>query len=386
MRASRMLPTTFALLVILPSVLLAQGGAEGGGGLYDINVGLSTWTLIVFAGLFLVLSKYAWGPILAAVDAREKGIQSALDEAAQHNADAAKLLEEHRELIDAAFALNEGGGGMARDGEKISNNVQAAEKKFLSYYFTATNPGGHSSLPVKKNAIYDLSQALLAVQGYDFPVMLNEVTEAFFAGSADLVGGEMGEAMRRIVTDPDDAAAAATLSEDTGYNSRLRTTCVATLLEGGHAQNALPQTAQANVNCRLLPSHDPADVRARLQALAEPFEVEVSARGTATPSPPSPLTPEVLEPIERITREMWPGVPVLPVMSTGATDGLYLRREGIPVYGVSGIFGDMDDRRAHGRDERIRIEHFYEGQEFLYRLVKALAGGGGPGAQEEHGK
>ncbi|MEE2612882.1 MAG: M20/M25/M40 family metallo-hydrolase [Acidobacteriota bacterium] len=288
------------------------------------------------------------------------------------------LLEEHRELIDAAFALNEGGGGMARDGEKISNNVQAAEKKFLSYYFTATNPGGHSSLPVKKNAIYDLSQALLAVQGYDFPVMLNEVTEAFFAGSADLVGGEMGEAMRRIVTDPDDAAAAATLSEDTGYNSRLRTTCVATLLEGGHAQNALPQTAQANVNCRLLPSHDPAAVRARLQALAEPFEVEVSARGTATPSSPSPLTPEVLEPIERITREMWPGVPVLPVMSTGATDGLYLRREGIPVYGVSGIFGDMDDRRAHGRDERIRIEHFYEGQEFLYRLVKALAGGGGP--------
>ena len=288
------------------------------------------------------------------------------------------LLEEHRELIDAAFALNEGGGGMARDGEKISNNVQAAEKKFLSYYFTATNPGGHSSLPVKKNAIYDLSQALLAVQGYEFPVMLNEVTEAFFAGSADLVGGEMGEAMRRIVTDPDDAAAAATLSADTGYNSRLRTTCVATLLEGGHAQNALPQTAQANVNCRLLPSHDPAAVRARLQALAEPFEVEVSARGTATPSSPSPLTPEVLEPIERITREMWPGVPVLPVMSTGATDGLYLRREGIPVYGVSGIFGDMDDRRAHGRDERIRIEHFYEGQEFLYRLVKALAGGGGP--------
>lgn len=288
------------------------------------------------------------------------------------------LLEEHRELIDAAFALNEGGGGMARDGERISNNVQAAEKKFLSYYFTATNPGGHSSLPVRKNAIYDLSQALLAVQGYDFPVMLNEVTEAFFAGSADLVGGEMGEAMRRIVTDPDDAAAAATLSEDTGYNSRLRTTCVATLLEGGHAQNALPQTAQANVNCRLLPSHDSADVQVRLQALAEPFEVEVSARGTATPSPPSPLTPEVLEPIERTTREMWPGVPVLPVMSTGATDGLYLRREGIPVYGVSGIFGDMDDRRAHGRDERIRIEHFYEGQEFLYRLVKVLAGGGGP--------
>ena len=285
------------------------------------------------------------------------------------------LLEEHRELIDAAFALNEGGGGMARDGKRISNNVQAAEKKFLSYYFTATNPGGHSSLPVKKNAIYDLSQALLAVQDHDFPVVLNEVTEAFFAGSADLVFGEMGQAMRRIVTDPGDAAAAATLSENAGYDSRLRTTCVATLLEGGHAQNALPQTARANVNCRLLPSDDAADVQARLQALAEPFNVDVSARGTATPSPSSPLTPEVLDPIERITRQMWPGVPVLPVMSTGATDGLYLRRAGIPVYGVSGIFGDMDDTRAHGRDERILIEHFYEGQEFLYRLVKALAGG-----------
>ena len=266
---------------------------------------------------------------------------------------AARALE--RRLLDAGFP--------------------AADVHVLVPDDAATNPGGHSSLPVKKNAIYDLAQALLAVQDYDFPVMLNEVTEAFFAGSADLVGREMGEAMRRIVTDPDDTAAAATLSEDAGYNSRLRATCVATLLEGGHAQNALPQTAQANVNCRILPSHDPADVQARLQAVAEPFDVEVNAHGTATPSPSSPLTPELLDPIERITREMWPGVPVLPVMSTGATDGLYLRREGIPVYGVSGIFGDMDDTRAHGQDERIRMEHFYEGQEFLYRLVKALAGG-----------
>ena len=287
------------------------------------------------------------------------------------------LLEEYPELIDAAFALNEGGGGMERGGRKISNNVQAAEKKFLSFYFRATNPGGHSSLPVSKNAIYDLSRALLAVQDNEFPVRLNQVTEAFFAGSADLVGREMGAAMRRIVADPGDAVAAATLSVDPGYNSRLRTTCVATLLEGGHAQNALPQTAQANVNCRILPGHDPADVLARLEALAAPFDVEVSPRGEATPSPSSPLTAQVLDPIERITAEMWPGVPVLPVMSTGATDGLYLRRAGIPVYGVSGIFGDMDDTRAHGQDERILIQHFYEGQEFLYRLVKALAGDSG---------
>ena len=173
------------------------------------------------------------------------------------------LLAEHRDLIDAAFALNEGGGGMERDGRKISRNVQAGEKKFLSFYFTATNPGGHSSRPVEKNAIYDLSRALLAVQDYGFPVRLNEVTEAFFTGSAGLVDGEMGEAMRRIVADPGDGSAAATLSEDPGYNAWLRTTCVATLLEGGHAQNALPQTARANVNCRLLPDDDPGDVQAR---------------------------------------------------------------------------------------------------------------------------
>jgi len=287
------------------------------------------------------------------------------------------LLEEHRDLIgDAAFALNEGGGGMEKDGRKISNNVQASEKKFLSFTFEATNPGGHSSLPRKKNAIYDLSQALLAVQGYDFPVMLNEVTEAFFSRSADLVGGEMGEAMRRIVANPGDAAAARTLATEPNYYARLRTTCVATMLQGGHAQNALPQMAQATVNCRILPDHDPGVVAKKLQELAAPYDVTVTPSSTATPSPPSPLTDEVLGPIERITQEMWPGVKVLPVMSTGATDGLYLRREGIPVYGVSGLFGDMDDVRAHGQDERILIRDYYEGQEFLYRLVKALTGGG----------
>ena len=286
------------------------------------------------------------------------------------------LLEEHRELIDAEYALNEGGGGMEKDGRKISNNVQAAEKKYQSFTFRATNPGGHSSLPVRKNAIYDLAGALLAVQDYGFPVMMHEVTEAFFAGSAEIVGGEMGEAMSGLVDNPSDEQALALLEQEAGYNSRLRTTCVATLLEGGHAPNALPQLAEATVNCRIFPTHDPEDVRARLQSIADPFDVEVVAQGQATPSPPSPLVDEVLGPIQRITEQMWPGVKVLPVMSTGATDGLYLRREGIPVYGVSGIFGDMDDTRAHGQDERILIEHFYEGQEFLYRLVKALSGGG----------
>ena len=286
------------------------------------------------------------------------------------------LLEGHRDLIDAAFAFNEGGGGMERDGRKVSNNVQAAEKVYLSFWFTARNPGGHSSLPVRENAIYELSEALLAVRELGFPVMLNEVTGEFFERSADLVGGETGEAMRRIVDDPDDASALMVLSRQASYNARLRTTCVATLVEAGHAANALPQLARANVNCRLLPNHDPNEVEETLRRLAAPYGVEVERRREPRPSPPSPLTAEVLEAIERTTEEMWPGVPVLPVMSTGATDGSRLRNAGIPVYGVSGIFGDMNDVRAHGRDERIRIDHFHEGQEFLYRLVKALAGNG----------
>ncbi|MEE2775924.1 MAG: M20/M25/M40 family metallo-hydrolase [Acidobacteriota bacterium] len=285
------------------------------------------------------------------------------------------LVNDHRALIDAEFALNEGGGGMEKDGRKVSNNVQASEKKFQSFHFVATNAGGHSSLPVRKNAIYDLSRALLEVQKLEFPVMLNEVTEAFFAGTAGLVGGPIGEAMRRVVAKPEDSEAATVLSNEPGYNARLRTTCVATQLLGGHAPNALPQLARATVNCRILQDHDESVVLETLRELVAPFGVGVEPVATVTPSPPSPLVPEVLGPIERVTQEMWPGVAVLPVMSTGATDGLYLRRAGIPVYGVSGLFGDVDDVRAHDRDERIRATSFWEGQEFLYRVVKELAGG-----------
>lgn len=295
------------------------------------------------------------------------------EEGGEHNG-VQWLLESHRELVDAAFALNEGGGGALEDGRRLYNAVQASEKKFLSFTFEARNPGGHSSRPVKKNAIYDLARALLAVQSHDFPVRLTAVTRAFFEGSAPIVGGPSGEAMRRVLADPGDAEAVALLAREPGYNALLRTTCVATLVEGGHASNALPQRARATVNCRLLPDHDPAQVERTLAELAGPHDVTVAAQGTATPSPPSPLTEEVLAPVRRITEEMWPGVPVLPVMSTGATDALFLRNAGIPVYGVSGLFHDIGDVRAHGQDERIRIDSFYEGQEFLYRLVRALAG------------
>lgn len=282
------------------------------------------------------------------------------------------LLENHREWVDAELVVNEGGGGSWKEGRRISNNVQASEKKYLSFTFEATNPGGHSSLPVPKNAIYDLSRALLAVQEHAFPVRLNEVTRLYFGRTAEIVGGEDGEAMRRILEDPADPEADAVLSRSAAYNARLRTTCVATELDGGHAPNALPQRATATVNCRLLPDEDQAFVLQTLQELAGP-DVTVTAQGQATPSPASPLTPEVMGPVEEVTEAMWPGVPVVPVMLTGATDGLYFRREGIPVYGVSGLFGDVDDVRAHGMDERIRVDFFHEGQEFLYRLTKRLA-------------
>ena len=281
------------------------------------------------------------------------------------------LLENRRDLVDAAYVLNEGGGGTLRDGRRISNNVQASEKKYLNFQVEATNPGGHSSVPRPDNAIYELSRALLGVSRIRHPVKLNEVTTAYFTRTADLIGGEMGSMMRRMIADPGDDEAVDYLATEPGYNSRMRTSCVATLLDGGHAPNALPQRATANVNCRILPDEDPNDVLARLRAAMSDADVTVTMQGRATASPPSPLTPEVLGTIERITEEMWPGVPVIPTMSTGATDGLYFRNAGIPVYGVSGLF--YDEPNAHGMNENIPVQSFYEGQEFLYRLVKALS-------------
>jgi acetylornithine deacetylase/succinyl-diaminopimelate desuccinylase-like protein len=283
------------------------------------------------------------------------------------------LIENHPELIDAEYALNEGGGGQIRDGVYIANGVQASEKVYQSFRLEVTNPGGHSSLPKKENAIYQLADALIRIRAYDFPVSLNEVTRAFFEKSAEIEEGEVAEAMRGILRDPPDPAAVAYLSQTPFYNSRLRTTCVATMLDAGHAENALPQRAQATVNCRVLPGESIETVQDTLTTVIGDARVRITPIQDATPSPPSPLTPEVLGAIETVTEEMWPGVPVLPMMSAGATDGLFLRNAGTPVYGVSGLFGDIADKRAHGQDERIEAKAYFEGQEFLYRLVSRLS-------------
>jgi acetylornithine deacetylase/succinyl-diaminopimelate desuccinylase-like protein len=289
------------------------------------------------------------------------------------------LVTNHRDLIDAAFAINEGGGGALRSGKPFSNSVQAAEKVPVNFTITAVNKGGHSSVPRPDNAIYELTHALIKLEHFQFPVELNEVSRAFLTGTAPLETAAMGRAMRAIVSDPGDAAASAVLSADPRYNSMLRTTCVATRLAGGHAYNALPQTASANINCRIVPTQTPAAVRETLNRVFGDSGVKITetvAIHEKSGAAPSPLTAELMTPVTAITHAMFgANVPVIPVMSTGATDGRFLRAHGIPTYGVSGIFGDPADSRAHGRDERLLVKSYYDGQEFLYRLVHSLAGG-----------
>ena len=285
------------------------------------------------------------------------------------------LLQNHRALIEADYCLNEGGGGDLKKGRRLTNNVQAAEKVYLSFRLEARNPGGHSSLPTKDNAIYHLAGGLARLAAYDFPVRLSEVTRGYFARMAAVETGQTAADMKAVSQPTPDPGAVKRLADQSPwYNAQMRTTCVATRIEGGHADNALPQTARGTVNCRMLPGADPKEIAQTLVRVLDDDKITVTPIGEPRPSQPSPLRPDVMGPIERITSEMWPGVPVVPTMSTGATDGLYLRNVGMPVYGVDGIFTDVDDVRAHGRDERLGAKEFYEGREFLYRLVKALAG------------
>jgi acetylornithine deacetylase/succinyl-diaminopimelate desuccinylase-like protein len=285
------------------------------------------------------------------------------------------LVTQHRDLVDAEFAINEGGGGNMRKGKYLTNEIQAAEKVYQDFHLEVTNSGGHSSLPVKDNAIYHLAQGLARLSALEFPVQLSEITSTYFERSATVESDPATAAdMRAVARATPDLAAAARLSAKLPYwNSMMRTTCVATRLTGGHANNALPQLASANVNCRMLPGATVDSVRQTLiDTLADP-KITISLVKDAKPSQPAILRADVLNAVESLTKEMFPGVVVVPVMSTGATDGLYFRNAGIPTYGVDGTFGDIDDVRAHGRDERVGVKQYFEGLEFQYRLIKALA-------------
>ncbi len=285
------------------------------------------------------------------------------------------LLSNHRHMIDAQYCLNEGGGGQIKNGKYLINEVQVSEKVYQSFRLEVKNRGGHSSLPTKDNAIYHLSEGLIRLAKFDFPVKLNEGTRVFFERMSAIQTGRDATDMKAAVRLPPDVAAISRLAQSPFYNALMRTTCVATMFNAGHAENALPQTATAIVNCRILPGESPDEVLHTLIDVLADDKIGVSPIWEVTPSPPSPLVPEIMKAIEQVTEEIWPGVPVVPTMSTGATDGLYLRNAGIPVYGVSGLFGDIDNIRAHGKDERIGVNAFYEGQEFLYLLVKILSSG-----------
>jgi acetylornithine deacetylase/succinyl-diaminopimelate desuccinylase-like protein len=293
------------------------------------------------------------------------------------------LLKEHRDWVAAEYCINLDAGEFEKQGDKrLLTAIQASEKVYADFQLESLNPGGHSSVPSSDNAIYHLAAALTRVQNFSFPLDINEITRNYFERTAGLTSGSVAADLRAAAKQPPDAAAVARLSVVPYYNALLRTTCVATLLSGGHAPNALPQAARANVNCRIFPGEDPENVHKTLERIVADPKVTITpvqqhaADGTVVPLvtvPPSPLLPELTRAMDVTVSRMWGKLPVVATMSTGATDGKITRIAGIPTYGIACLFYDMDDSRAHGKDERIGIQDFYEGVEFNYKLIRELA-------------
>lgn len=287
------------------------------------------------------------------------------------------LVKHHRNLIDAAYAINEGGGGTLSGTAPMFHSIQAAEKVPVNFTLTVLNPGGHSSVPRPDNAINQLAAGLVNIARFTFPVALNAITKPFLEETAKVEKPDVAAAMRAVAANPKDSAAAATLSKDPRYSSMLRTSCVATRLGGGHAYNALPQTATANVNCRIVPTSTLEEVMATLQRVVGDTAIRITLMKETTETfgmTPDPIDPTLLTSATSLTKQMWGNIPVIPTMSTGATDGRFLRAVGIPTYGVSGIFSNPGENNAHGRDEKLRTRSYYDGLDFLYQLVKQVSG------------
>lgn len=348
-----------------PFVLQEVGGYFRGRGVLD-NKAMAA----IFVDMLIRMKREGWRP------ARDIILALTSDEelaASPHNG-MRFLIERHRALVDAEFAINEGGSGVLRDGKPVRLNLQLAEKVYLSFRLEVKDAGGHSATPRRENAIYRLAEGLVRLSKLEFPPRLNAVTSAYFARAATLEPPEVQAAIKALEAGNIRPEALAKLSARPNYNALVRTTCVATMLEAGHAENALPQSARATVNCRLLPDERADAVEAAVKNALADERIKVSPLGMTVESPASPLSPAVLESVEQISALMWPGVPVIPTQSSGYTDSRWLRRAGIPTYGISGIFSEEGKSGVHGLNEQVGVSELLAGREFLDRLVRRLAG------------
>ena len=348
-----------------PFTLVEEGGYFYGRGTFDDKSMAAVWV-----DTLIRLRQEGFRP--------KRTIKMALtcgEEAGAAFVGAEYLVKHERQLIDAAFALNEFAYGVLdAQGHRVVMEIEAGEKTDQDYRLEVVNPGGHSSRPVKDNAIYHLAAGLTRLSEYEFPVQTNDTTRGYFSRMSSIVGGESGVAMKALVNDPADAKAAAILSQDPRLNAMLRTTCVATLADAGHATNALPQRARANINCRIFPGVGIEEVRQTLSRVLADAQISVT---TVEPSDPvvlpPPLTPAIMQPIEQVMHKIYPGIQLVPVLQAAGTDAIYLAESGIPTYGLSGMFVDPDLGNIHGLNERIRVQSLYDGRDFLYALVKVYA-------------
>lgn len=347
-----------------PFKLSETGGYFYGRGTSDIKQGDTE-----LVANFIRLKKEGWAP------ARDLIIALTADEEGGESNGVQWLIKNKGELIDAEYCINTDAGDFeAKNGKRILLGMQTSEKNYVDFHLEVKNNGGHSSRPVKDNAIYHLAKGLSRLADYEFPVSLNETTRGFFERTAALDPENAADFKALIGTDKAKSAEAAKrLSESSSFfNAQLRTTCVATRLEGGHANNALPQTAGANVNCRMLPQDTLENVQSTLKGVLADDKISISIVGDAVPAPASAINPTIVKKLEALSAKLYGGLPVVPSMDTGASDGKYLRIAGIPAYGVPGVFEDVDDSRAHGKDERIGVKDFYDGVDFYYEFIKSL--------------
>jgi acetylornithine deacetylase/succinyl-diaminopimelate desuccinylase-like protein len=323
----------------------------------------------VLVANFIRLKKEGWVP------ARDLILALTADEEGGESNGAQWLAKNHHDWIDAEYCINTDAGDFeTKKGKRMLLGMQTSEKNYVDFRLEVKSNGGHSSRPVKDNAIYHLSQGLVRLAEFDFPVSLNETTRGYFERTAPLESPATGADFRAVIGSDRAKAedAAKRLSQSAYFNALLRTTCVATRLEGGHANNALPQTAAANVNCRMLPQDSLQNVQDTLKRVLADDRIAVSVVGEAIPAPASAINPAIVSKLQSLSAKLYGGIPVVPVMDTGASDGKYLRIAGIPTYGVPGVFEDVDDVRAHGKDERIGVKDFYDGVDFYYEFIKSL--------------